>query len=81
MKEICVDYDVVSEFAGHQSNKGVQVANAAKDIFNKVKEKSMQMAVNGIFKTFDSIEELQDILVNTVRDGYSIRIVDEDFAG
>ena len=79
--ETLVDYDVVSEFAGHQSNKGVKVADAARDIFKRVKEKSMQMAVNGMFKTFDSVEELENILVSSISNHFSIRVFDEDFAG
>ena len=53
-----IDYDVVSEFAGHQPNKGVELVQAAKDIFSKVKEKSMQCAVKGEFIQFEKIEEL-----------------------
>ena len=37
-QEILVDYDVTSEIAGHQPNKGVRVIEAAKDIFKHVNE-------------------------------------------
>jgi len=76
-----VDYDVVSEFAGHQKNKGVLIANAAMDIFQKVKEKAMQCAVKGEFIQFNNVEELQEKLSRAVDDGYSIRVLDENIGG
>lgn len=77
-EEMLVDYDVTSEFAGHSSNKKVPLAQAAKDIFGKVKEKAMQVAVKGVFVTFNTIDELQSKLADAVNGGYSIRVHDED---
>lgn len=81
MKQILVDYDVVSEIAGHQSNKGVELVNAAKDIFSKCKEKSMQCALKGDFIQFDSVEELQNKLADAVKKGFNIRCYDENIGG
>ena len=81
MGNVKVDYDVVSEIAGHQPNKGVDVVEAAKDIFGKVKEKAMQCAVNAEFIQFDTVAELQRKLEGAAKDGYSIRIFDEIVGG
>lgn len=80
-KEILVDYDVVSEIAGHQANKGVKLVEAAKDIFAKVKEKGMQCAVKGTFITFETVNELMTKLKQSVEQGYSIKIYDEVYGG
>lgn len=79
--EVLIDYDIVSEIAGHQSNKGVKLAEAAKEIFSKVKEKSMQVAVKGEFITFNNVAELEKKLTTAMGDGYSIRIFDEVIGG
>ncbi len=79
--EITIDYDVVSDIAGHQPNRGVQVVEAAKDIFTRVKEKAMQCAIKGEFIVFDSVEELQTKLTAAAKDGFSIRCYDEDIGG
>lgn len=76
-----IDYDVVSPIAGHQPNKGVELVQAAKDIFSKVKEKAMQCAVKGEFIQFASVEELQDKLARAAQAGFSIRVFDEDIGG
>lgn len=82
MKEnVLIDYDVVSEFAGHQSNKGVKLVEAAKDIFSKVKEKAMQVAVKGDFIQFTTVDELATELEKAVKEGYSIRVFDEIIGG
>jgi len=70
--EILVDYDVVHEIAGHQSNKGVKIIDAAKDIFKKCKENAMQCAVSGTFIQFDTIDELIGQLSSAMSGGYSI---------
>lgn len=80
-KDITVDYDVVSEIAGHQPNKGVVVVDAARDIFGKVKEKAMQVAIKGEFIEFDTIDELQEKLTNASINGFSIRCFDEVIGG
>lgn len=76
-----IDYDVVSEIAGHQPNKGVVLVEAAKDIFTKVKEKAMQCAVKGEFIQFETIDELQEKLSNAADKGFSIRCYDENIGG
>jgi hypothetical protein len=81
MEDIFVDYNVVSEFASHQTNQKVKLAEAAKNIFKQVKEKSMQMAFGSTFKTFDTIDELEQLLQTAVKEKYSITIYDEDYAG
>lgn len=80
-QEIKIDYDVVSEIAGHQPNRGVELVNAAKDIFQKVKEKAMQVAVKGEFITFETVEELQARLLSAAKEGFSIRCYDENVGG
>jgi len=75
------DYDVVSEIAGHQPNKGVEIVTAAKDIFSKVKEKAMQCAIKGEFIEFKTVDELQDKLSVAARQGFSIRCYDEVIGG
>ncbi len=79
--EQTIDYEVVSEFAGHQPNKGVKLVDAAKDIFSKVKEKAMQCAVKGEFIQFETINELQEKLLNAAKNGFSIRCYDENVGG
>ena len=78
---IKVDYDVVSDIAGHQPNKQVNLVEAAQDIFTKVKEKAMQCAVKGEFIQFDTVTELEEKLTFAVKDGYSIRCFDENIGG
>lgn len=80
-KETLVDYDVVSEMAGHTKNRGVVLVEAAKDIFARVKEKAMQVAVKGEFLEFDNIEELSAKLEIAAGNGYSIRCYDENIGG
>jgi len=80
-KEVLVDYDVVSEIAGHQPNRGVALVEAAKDIFSKVKEKAMECAVKGEFIQFDTVAELQDKLKIAVQSKYSIRCYDHVIGG
>ena len=76
-----VDYVVVHPIAGHQKNKGVELVEAAKDIFARVKEKAMQCAVKGEFITFTTIDELQDKLFIAVQNGFAIGVYDEDTSG
>jgi hypothetical protein len=79
--EMMVDYDVVSEFAGHQPNRRVPMAEAVEDIFTRVKEKGMQCAVKGEFIQFNTIAELQRKLEESVVNGFSIRCFDENIGG
>lgn len=79
--DILVDYDVVSDIAGHQPNKQVLLVEAAKDIFRQVKEKAMQCAVKGDFIQFSSIAELENKLASAVKEGFSIRCYDENIGG
>jgi hypothetical protein len=80
-EEANIDYDVVSEIAGHQSNKMVKVSEAAKDIFTKVREKSMQVAVKGEFISFTTVAELESKLTEAAGSGFSIRVFDEVIGG
>jgi hypothetical protein len=80
-ENVKIDYDVVSEFAGHQPNRGVQLVDAARDIFGKVKNKAMQVAVKGEFIEFETIEELQEKLSDAAGEGFSIRVFDEVIGG
>jgi hypothetical protein len=77
-QEMCIDYDVTSEFAGHSANKKVPISKAARDIFGKVKEKAMQVAVKGTFIVFNTVDELIQKLSDAAINGYSIRVHDED---
>ena len=81
MSDTKVDYDVVSEIAGHQPNKGVELVKAAEDIFKKVKEKAMQCAIKGEFISFGTINELQAKLKTAAKEGFSIRVYDQVVGG
>lgn len=81
MSDVTVNYDVVSEIAGHQPNRGVVVVEAARDIFSKVKERAMQVAIKGQFIQFDTVDELQNKLEIASHDGFSIKVFDEDIGG
>lgn len=79
--EMPINYDVASEFAGHKANKGVKLGEAVKDIFRLVKEKSMQVAVKGVFIQFDTIDQLRDRIASASLQGLSIRVHDENIGG
>lgn len=79
-KEV-INYDVVSEIAGHQPNKDVPLVEAATDIFAKVKEKAMECSVNGEFISFQTIDELQNKLKEAAGSGFSIKIFDAVIGG
>lgn len=79
--EILVDYDVVHETAGHKKNRQVPMKMAAKDMYDLVKTKAMQVAVNSVFITFDKIEELETKLADAMKDGFNIRVHDENLGG
>jgi hypothetical protein len=79
--EVEIDYNIVSEIAGHKSNTKVKMKDAAKDIYKHVKEKAMQLAVNGTFKTFSTIDELENVLSTAIGSNYNISVYDEDFGG
>jgi hypothetical protein len=76
-----LDYDVASEFAGHKPNKGVPIEEAVKDIFRLVKEKSMQVAVKGVFIQFDTIGQLKERLKTAAIEGVTVRVHDENIGG
>jgi len=80
-EEYLVNYDVVTQFSGHQPNKGVKLVEAAKDIFRRVKETAMQCAIKGEFIEFNTVDELQKKLQNAVVSGFSIRVHDENIGG
>lgn len=80
-EQTLVNYDVVTEMAGHQPNRQVPLIEAAKDIFRRVKEKGMQCAVKGNFISFNTVDELIDKLNSAVQNGFSIRIFDEVYGG
>lgn len=80
-EKIKIDYEIVDRMAGHQPNKGVELVEAAKNIFKHVKEKAMQCAVNGDFIEFDTINDLQKKLANAAKNGFSIRVHDENIGG
>lgn len=80
-QEVLIDYDVVSEIAGHQSNQKVKLVEAANDIFSKVKEKSMQVAVKGEFISFATVDELEEKLSKASFEGLSICVFDEVIGG
>ena len=80
-EEIRINYEVVSEVAGHQSNNQVLMTEACEDIFSKVKEKSMQLAVGGTFVQFSDQKELSGELTRATTEGLSIRLYDEIIGG
>ena len=81
MEEKKIDYDCVSEFAGHQANKQVCINEASKDIFGKVKEKAMQCAIGGSFINFNTMNELENKLWDAQVNNVSIRVYDEIIGG
>lgn len=74
-----IDYDVVSEIAGHQPNKGVAVEIAAENIYGLCKNKGMECAVDGKFVEFDTVSELKDKLEQA--EGMSVRVFDVNIGG
>ena len=76
-----VDFDVVSDTAGHQPNRQVPMVDAVNQIFGKVKEHAMQCAVNGSFIEFETVSDLQNKLAEAVKYGYSVRVHDENQGG
>lgn len=81
MKNVKIDYDVVSEFAGHQPNRQVEMAVAVEDIHKKVKEMAMQLAINGEFQEFATPQELGEKLEVAQEQGANIRLYDENIGG
>jgi len=76
-----IDYDVVDELLGHKSMTGIKIVEAAKDIFNNVKERAMECAFDGKFISFETERELCDKLVQARYDGVNIKIYDQDIGG
>ena len=76
-----IDYDVVNEFSGHQSNKGVSLKEAAKDIYSRVKNKAMQCSIKGEFIEFNTEQELESQLDKALENGFSVRVFDELIGG
>jgi len=76
-----IDYDVVSEIAGHQPNRAVELSRAVEDIYGKCKNKAMQCAVNGEFVEFDTMEELTGKLEAAQDKALSIRVFDQNIGG
>jgi hypothetical protein len=81
MENIKIDYDVVTEMAGHQENRGVELVEAVKDIFFRAKEKAMEVAVKGNFIQFDTVDELSKKLVDAATSGFSIKVYDQVIGG
>jgi len=81
MAEELINYGINSEMAGHKIVEGVTVVEAAKDIFPRIKEQAMELAINGEFIQFDSIVELQNKLSQAAGDGFSIHCYDEVIGG
>lgn len=81
MEERKINYDCVSEFAGHKSNQQVEIVEAATDIFSLVKEKAMQCAIGGSFINFETIKELEDKLWDANVNNVSIKVYDELIGG
>jgi glutamine phosphoribosylpyrophosphate amidotransferase len=76
-----IDYDVVTQFSGHQPNRGVELVTATEDIFKRCKEDAMQCAINSEFIQFKTLEELQNKLEKTIGTGFTIRCFDEVVGG
>lgn len=76
-----ITYDVVSEFAGHQHNQDVELISASQDIYKHCKEDAMQLSVNGVFKQFNDVEQLQTILSDAMEADFSVRVFDELIGG
>ena len=81
MDEQTIDFNVVSPILGHQINKGVNIVQAARDIFKRVRTQGMQCAVKGDFIQFDTVEELQSKLEIVAKDGFNICVFDELIGG
>jgi len=80
-KEQTVSYGINSEMAGHKIVEGVTVVQAADDIFPRVKEQAMELAVNGEFIQFENIVELQNKLASAAKSGFNIHVYDEIIGG
>jgi len=80
-ENIKVNYGINSEMAGHKIVEGVTVVEAAKDIFPRVKEQAMELAINGEFIQFENIIELQNKLAMAAQSGFSIHCYDEVIGG
>jgi len=79
--KILCSYDIVNEFSGHQPNRDVPVAEAAREIFKECKEKAKELAFNSKFVEFSSIDELIEKLKSAVKSGFSIRVLDANVGG
>ena len=80
-EDILVTYDVAHRIAGHRKNKDVKLVEAVKDIFSLVKEKSMQVAIKGVFVQFETIQELTTRIKVAAIEGVSVRVHDENVGG
>ena len=80
-EETKVSYGINSEMAGHKMVEGVTVVEAAKDIFPRVKEQAMELAINGEFIQFETVTELQNKLSNAAGNGFNIHCYDEIIGG
>lgn len=80
-EDILVTYDVADRIAGHRKNKDVKLVDTVKNIFHLVKEKSMQVAIKGVFVQFETIKELTDRIRSAAIEGVSIRVHDENVGG
>jgi hypothetical protein len=76
-----VDYTIVHQYAGDVRHTGIELVNAAKDIFSHVKEKAMQCSIKGEFITFNTVEELANKLSTAMQEGFRIAVYDELIGG
>lgn len=79
--DVLVDYDVVSDIAGHQPNRQVVLQVAAQDIYDKVNKKAMELAVKGEFISAESPQQVAQVLREAQMSGHSIRLYDENIGG
>jgi len=76
-----INYRVVSEFAGDRTHENVPILEAAQDIFNLVKEKAMEVAVQGKFLVFETVGELVKMLETAAKGMASIKVYDANYGG
>jgi hypothetical protein len=80
-KDVKIDYDVVHAVAGHEEKRNVAIVEAAQDLFEKSKEKAMQVSVAGHFIHFDTVEQLVGRLGEAAENQERIGVYDQNHGG
>lgn len=76
-----ISYRVVTDVGGDTPYKDIDVVEAAEHIFKLGKEQAMQPTANGVFISFDTVEELAVKLADAFDSGKKIKVYDENIGG